>query len=374
MSFAGNTTDLIFDVTGYYTADATAATYVPITPARLLDTRVGDGLSGALPANTPATFQVSGRGGIPTYATAVSGNVTVVDETYSWAVFVGPVPTASPTTSTINFLKGDIKANGLTVALGSGGTLSVTYMSTTGQTTDLVFDVTGYFVPSSLEPATWTFDLYDPRADRWQDPDTTACTAASTESMLNTITYAGSASGFVWQPTTTYDTQESILAFERAHMTMLTSSAGTDPHGWRNALNYYGWGSIDAGVYRDSSYSSFDAATKAAVSALATHHKPVGILARSGTHGQVITGYQVTGADPSTGSSNFTIVGVDLTDPLRSSGHRDTWITIADWSSGATWIRFSQYLETDSPYADPIDGQIGKSEWYGKWVIIDPVK
>jgi hypothetical protein len=287
---------------------------------------------------------------------------------------VGPVPTASPTTSTINFLKGDIKANGLTVALGSGGTLSVTYMSTTGQTTDLVFDVTGYFVPSSLEPATWTFDLYDPRADRWQDPDTTACTAASTESMLNTITYAGSASGFVWQPTTTYDTQESILAFERAHMTMLTSSAGTDPHGWRNALNYYGWGSIDAGVYRDSSYSSFDAATKAAVSALATHHKPVGILARSGTHGQVITGYQVTGADPSTGSSNFTIVGVDLTDPLRSSGHRDTWITIADWSSGATWIRFSQYLETDSPYADPIDGQIGKSEWYGKWVIIDPVK
>jgi len=110
------------------------------------------------------------------------------------------------------------------------------------------------------------------------------------------------------------------------------------------------------------------------VSALATHHKPVGILARSGTHGQLITGYQVTGADPSTGSSNFTIVGVDLTDPLQSVGYRDAWITIADWSSGGTWIRFSQYLETDSPYADPIDGQIGKSEWYGKWVIIDPVK
>jgi hypothetical protein len=147
MSFAGNTTDLIFDVTGYYTPDSTGMRYVPLTPARLLDTRVGDGLSGALPANTPATFQVTGRGGVPTNATAVTGNVTVVNETYSWAVFLGPDPTPSPTTSTINFNTGDIVANGLTVALGSGGTLSATYMSFAGNTTDLIFDVTGYFAP-----------------------------------------------------------------------------------------------------------------------------------------------------------------------------------------------------------------------------------
>jgi hypothetical protein len=147
MSTAGNTTDLVFDVTGYYTADSSGATYVPLTPARLLDTRVGNGLSGKFGANTPQTFQVTTRGGVPTNATAVTGNVTVVNETYSWAVFVGPDPTPSPSTSTINFNKGDIAANGLTVALGSGGTLSATYMSTAGNTTDLVFDVTGYFAP-----------------------------------------------------------------------------------------------------------------------------------------------------------------------------------------------------------------------------------
>jgi hypothetical protein len=147
MSFAGNTTDLVFDVTGYYTADTSGDNYIPMAPARLLDTRAGNGLSGKLSANVPATFQVSGRSGIASNATAVTGNVTVVNETYSWAVFLGPVATANPSTSTINFNTGDVVANGLAVALGSGGTLSATYISNAGNTTDLVFDVTGYFAP-----------------------------------------------------------------------------------------------------------------------------------------------------------------------------------------------------------------------------------
>jgi outer membrane protein assembly factor BamB len=147
MSTAGNTTDLVFDVTGYYTADASGAVYVPMAPARLLDTRSGNGLGGRLLANTPATFNVGGRDVIPVDAAAVTGNVTVVGETNSWAVFLGPDPTPSPGTSTVNFSTGEVKGNGLTVALGAGGTLSATYMSTAGNTTDLVFDVTGYFVP-----------------------------------------------------------------------------------------------------------------------------------------------------------------------------------------------------------------------------------
>ena len=221
---------------------------------------------------------------------------------------------------------------------------------------------------------TWSLDLYNSRAERWQDPDYAACTAASTESMLNTIAYDGSASAFVWSATTSYSTQESILAYERAHMTMLPSSAGSDPHGWRNALNYYGWGSVNAGVYRDASYGSFDAAARAAVSAMARTHKPVGILAHAGGHAEFVTGYVVTGADPKTGSMAFSISSVDLTDPLRSDGRRDTSITLAQWRSGGTWVRFSAYKETDSPYTDPIDGRVGRSEWYGKWVILEPVR
>jgi hypothetical protein len=149
ISSAGNTTDLVFDVTGYFTPDTSGATYHPMAPARLLDTRAGNGLSGKLSANTPVTFGVSGRGGVPAGATAVTGNVTVVNETSAWAVYLGPDPIASPTSSTINFKAGDTLANGLTVALSATGTLSATYMSTAGNATDLVFDVTGYFTPDA---------------------------------------------------------------------------------------------------------------------------------------------------------------------------------------------------------------------------------
>jgi hypothetical protein len=149
LSTAGNTTDLVFDVTGYFTPDATGSTYHPLTPARLLDTRYSNGLSQKLNANTPTTFYVSAQNRpgspIPAGATAVTGNVTVVNETFAWAVFLGPEPIASPTTSTVNFVTGDIKGNNLTVALGTGGSLSATYISTPGNTTDLVFDVTGYY-------------------------------------------------------------------------------------------------------------------------------------------------------------------------------------------------------------------------------------
>jgi spore germination protein YaaH len=145
MSTAGNTTDLVFDVTGYFVPDASGATYMPLSPTRLLDTRVGNGLSGALSAGVPATFQVAGRGGVPATATAVTGNLTIVDQTKSWAVALGPNATPTPTTSTINFAAGQVLANSVTVGLSSTGTLSATYISTKGATTDLVFDVTGYF-------------------------------------------------------------------------------------------------------------------------------------------------------------------------------------------------------------------------------------
>ena len=149
MGPAGATTDLVFDLTGFYADDPGAAganLYVPLAPARLLDTRVGNGLPGKLSANVPATFPVTGRGGVPGDVTAVTGNVTVVNSTSSWAVYLGPDPVPSPLSSNVNFSAGQIRCNGLSVALSAAGTLSATYMSITGNTTDLVFDVTGFFI------------------------------------------------------------------------------------------------------------------------------------------------------------------------------------------------------------------------------------
>jgi hypothetical protein len=145
MALAGNTTSLVLDVTGYFTHDATGLRYVPMNPARLLDSRYGNGLSSPLKANTPVSFGITRRLGIPTTAKAITGNVTVIDETDKWAIYVGPDPIAYPTTSTINFVKGDVIANGVAVSLSSKGLLSATYMSFAGNTTSLVFDVSGYF-------------------------------------------------------------------------------------------------------------------------------------------------------------------------------------------------------------------------------------
>ena len=125
---------------------ASGATYVPLTPARLLDTRFANGLSGAFVSGTARTFGVAGRGGVPTNAVAVTGNLTVTAQTSSGYLYLGPVAMNNPTSSTLNFPVRDNRANGVTVALGAGGTLSATYVTgTAGPTAQVIFDVTGYF-------------------------------------------------------------------------------------------------------------------------------------------------------------------------------------------------------------------------------------
>ena len=146
---SGGSTHLVFDVTGYFVPDASGATYVPLSPSRVLDTRVGNGLSGPFPMGVPRTVQVSGRGGVPLTATAVTGTLTVTQQTAAGYVYLGPDPTPSPTSSTLNFPLGDNRATGVTVALSPTGSLSATYVAASGGSTHLVFDVTGYFVPDA---------------------------------------------------------------------------------------------------------------------------------------------------------------------------------------------------------------------------------
>ena len=59
------------------TTPVPASTYVPLPPTRLLDTRFGNGLSKPFISSVARTFQVSGRGGVPSNAVAITGNLTV---------------------------------------------------------------------------------------------------------------------------------------------------------------------------------------------------------------------------------------------------------------------------------------------------------
>lgn len=225
--------------------------------------------------------------------------------------------------------------------------------------------------------STHRFDLYDPAGVRFQQPDAHTCVAASGLMMLDMAATANAPgpAGSTWTPTILYAVQEGMLAWARGHDTLTAAGLGTDPHGWRNLMNYYGWGSIRAGVYTDQSFSSFDAAVKATVVAVARYHLPVGLLMEAGSHAELVTGYDVTGADPATGSTAFTLNGLYLTDPWQSDAHLDLYVSAGALRSTGAWdVRFVPYTQTDSPYRDPIDGQIGQAEWYGRWVIIAPTK
>jgi hypothetical protein len=146
-STLGPTAQVIFDVTGYFVPNMSGATYIPLNPARLLDTRNGTGLAGPSSSHVARTFQVTGSG-VPAGVYAVTGNLTVTQQTSAGFLFIGPVAMNNPTSSTLNFPLGDDRANAVTVALGTGGTLRVTYAaSTLGPTAQVIFDVTGYFVP-----------------------------------------------------------------------------------------------------------------------------------------------------------------------------------------------------------------------------------
>ena len=142
-------THAIFDVTGYFTADDTGATFFPLDPGRVLDSRTGTGLGGKFASKTARTFQVTGKAGVPDGALAVTGNLTLVTPTSKGWAFVGPSIPANPDTlncSTVNAPAGDIRADGVTVKLAAGGKLSAVWVGTAGSVADLVFDVTGYFL------------------------------------------------------------------------------------------------------------------------------------------------------------------------------------------------------------------------------------
>ena len=92
----GPTAQAIFDVTGYFTPDMSGAVYVPLSPNRVLDTRNGTGgLSGPFANHTARTFAVAG---VPSGATAVTGNLTVTGQTCEWLTSTSDrsLPTTQP--------------------------------------------------------------------------------------------------------------------------------------------------------------------------------------------------------------------------------------------------------------------------------------
>ena len=116
-------------------------------PIRLLDTRLNHitWASGSI-----HTLQVTGVlvGGIqvPNGAIGVVGNVTVVQPTGAGDLRLYPASAPLPGTSSINFAKGQIIANGVIVGLDSNGQMNIKVDMPAGTATHVLFDASGYIM------------------------------------------------------------------------------------------------------------------------------------------------------------------------------------------------------------------------------------
>ena len=137
-AFSNKSTDLLIDVGGYY---ATAATgrYMPLAPARLMDSREGLGTPARLAAGQVVELPVAGIAGIPTNATAVALNVTGVQPSTDSYITVFPCGGVPPTSS-LNPGAGKVTPNMVMAQISPAGT--VCFFASTD--IDLLVDVVGY--------------------------------------------------------------------------------------------------------------------------------------------------------------------------------------------------------------------------------------
>ncbi|MGB8860008.1 MAG: PKD domain-containing protein [Ilumatobacteraceae bacterium] len=128
--------------------------YVPVTPARLLETRTGPGVAtvdgvalggGLVAAGSVVELPVAGRGGVVAGASAVVLNVTVTGATSAGYVTVWPCGVDRPNASSLNFGVGDTIPNAVVVKVGVGGKVCLF----TSGATYLLADVNGYFPAGS---------------------------------------------------------------------------------------------------------------------------------------------------------------------------------------------------------------------------------
>ncbi len=156
---------VIVDVSGYFTTNSTgtgASLYYPVSPQRLLDTR---NQGGALTPQETLRVSLGGVGPIPSLVSALVVNVTATDTTAAGFLTVTPAPSL-PTTSDLNWARGQTVANSDIATLGSTGQLALYNAAGTAQA---IIDVFGYFMPLNPQSSPqYTYWYQAAGASTWQ--------------------------------------------------------------------------------------------------------------------------------------------------------------------------------------------------------------
>jgi hypothetical protein len=146
---AHGSVDVVVDVNGYFTdATAVGGFFLPLTPARILDTRTGNGgFSVKVGPGQTIAVTIAGRGGVPLMTSPTPPadaviNVTATGSTTGGILTIYPSGTARPLASDLNFVRGQTVPNLVFVKVGADGKVDV--YNPKGST-DVIFDVAGWF-------------------------------------------------------------------------------------------------------------------------------------------------------------------------------------------------------------------------------------
>jgi hypothetical protein len=151
-------TDLVVDATAVHPA---GSWFVPVAPARLVDTRTTGGsgtidgafsATGRLPDNSVTAVQIAGRAGVPTGAAAATMTVAVTGAPHAGYVVLYPCGAPVPLAANVVWAAGETVTNSVTAKLASDGTVCI--YAQTG--VDVIVDLAGY------HPADTSFVALDP--------------------------------------------------------------------------------------------------------------------------------------------------------------------------------------------------------------------
>jgi hypothetical protein len=191
--YATNDTDVILDINGYFVPTTSGAlAFYPVTPCRLVDTRINLLGSGTLNAGVGQTLPIlSSMCNLPASAQAYSLDFTVVPPGPLGFLTAYPTGMTRPLVATLNDLSGTVTANAAIVPAGAGGGIDV-YAT---NSTDLVVDVNGYFAAPGA--GGWSFYNVPPRRvlDTRQPPGAPAFSGELDVNVLGTACGARPAAG-----------------------------------------------------------------------------------------------------------------------------------------------------------------------------------
>jgi RHS repeat-associated protein len=344
-AFSAQATNVIVDVSGYFTAANGTGDQFSAAPApvRICDTRAGNpsSLNGGatqcngtanagspLQAQSTSVVQVSGLGGVPATATAAVLNVTAIDPSAQTYLSVIPGPTRPPT-SDLNPAPGSVKAILTVATLSASGTVSI---YNNAGSVNVAIDVLGWYSGTEAPP---TVTGISPTSG----PTTGGTTVSITGNNLTEATAVD------------FGANAATIDSDSATQVTATSPAGTA-------------GPVDVTVTTPGGTSTTSSADKFTYTGVVTRAPTVtAVSPTSGTTAGgtavVITGTNLTGASAvdfagvaATGISVANPTTIDATTPAGSAGA----VTVSVTTPGGTGTDTGAYTYVTPTPAPTVTG------------------